>query len=299
MPHPFEFILFAQHGWADNGCAMAALAAQLNGDGSALVIAPSLNYLQTWLRMTPLVKAVETLAQDTLNAYPQVPFRVIGHSMGGLIWLEVLARHQDWWSRLESITLVASPIGGADLGRIIDPFGIGIGIAADLGKDRRPLATSIASVRPTLVIVGDIDDGSDGTISVESTKIPQAQFLILEGLAHPQLRNHPQVVEGIQRFWAGNPISAPLEEPDYVHWLRSQPYMTDAHRRAFPRSKIFATLTDGNTLRVWTNAFGVLHVYVASPQGLCLYAGFTGWMHSHALRRALAAIETHANSPTR
>jgi dienelactone hydrolase len=204
-----DYLLFAQHGWADNHEHMTRLAKQLATEQTH-VIAPSLNYAMTWLRMAPLVEDVEHIATEAVQAHPETPLRIIGHSMGGLIWLEVLTRHPDWWPRVHSLVLVASPVGGADLGRIIDPLQVGVGIAADLGQDRRAMASAIAAQIKTLVIAGNLDGGSDGTITLESTKVPHAQFVDMEGLSHAAMRNHPWVVEtphpaSSDRTTAGHP----------------------------------------------------------------------------------------------
>ncbi|NEQ86615.1 MAG: alpha/beta hydrolase, partial [Moorea sp. SIO2I5] len=156
-----DFLLYAQHGWADTSKAIANLAQSIATSRTA-IIAPDLGWFKTWLWIEPLIKQLEHIVLDTIVTYPQTPIRIIGHSMGGLIWLELLSRHQDWWSQVESLVLIGSPIGGADLARIIDPLGIGIGIAKDLGINRRQLAESIGAVIPTLVIAGDSDHGSDG-----------------------------------------------------------------------------------------------------------------------------------------
>jgi hypothetical protein len=288
LPH---YLLFAQHGWADDNQAMQALAMAVVGDDPAEIIAPSLNYAQTWLRIEPLVDAVEQIALSAVSQHPSVPLRIIGHSMGGLIWLEVLNRHRPWWPQVNSLVLLAAPVGGADLGRIVDPLGLGIGIAADLGQDRKPLCQTIAASIPTLVIAGDLDQGSDGTIPIESTKVPGAQFVCLEGLAHPELRNHAEVVSLIRQFWAGESVGASLANNPVIQWLRSIPGMTDGHLRHFNKADIFTTFPDGSSLRLWQNPLGVLHVFLVSPEGACLYSGFVGWIHQEDLWQALKKIE--------
>ncbi|PZV07581.1 MAG: lysophospholipase, partial [Leptolyngbya sp.] len=81
------YILFAQHGWADTNQSMMTLTERLAG-GNAQIVAPCLNYAMTWLRMAPLIDQVDALATATLARQPSLPLRIVGHSMGGLIWLE-------------------------------------------------------------------------------------------------------------------------------------------------------------------------------------------------------------------
>jgi pimeloyl-ACP methyl ester carboxylesterase len=290
-----DFVLFAQHGWADNSKAIATLARAV-ATPKTLIITPDLGWVETWIRIDPLIQNVKQMVIDTLARYPKTPIRIIGHSMGGLIWLEVLSRHPQWWSRVHSLVLIASPIGGADLARILDPLGLGIGMARDLGMNRREMAELIATAIPTLVIAGDIDNGSDGTITVGTTRFSYAKFVCLPGLSHAVLKNHPDVVETIQSYWANLPI--PIDsKPDLgvilVQRLRSVPGMTDAHRRDFYRSKLYLRFQDGTTIRTWKNPVQVEHVFVSDSEGQCLYAGFVGWLHAEDLRKTLEDIKKH------
>jgi len=284
------FLLFVQHGWADDNRAMMLLARRLVTD-TIPVFAPSLGYVQTWVRIEPLIHAVEKLASEQIAKYPDVPLKIIGHSMGGLIWLEVLHRHPEWWSRIHSLVLIASPVGGADLARAIDPLNWGIGIAGDLGKNRKSIAVAIASVIPTLVIAGDIDGGSDGTVPVESTKFQNARFICLPGLAHAVLRDYPTVAAVIQDFWMDANVGEAIVYDDIVQRLQAVPGMTDGHRRDFSKAKIAIALPNGATIRTWKNLFGIDCVFVASPSGECLYAGFVGWLHAPDLQKALEDIQ--------
>ena len=288
-----EFILFAQHGWADTDKAIAKLAQALTTPKS-LIVTPNLGFLKTWLRIDALIDSVEKSFIDTRNHYPNTPIRIIGHSMGGLIWLEVLARHPEWWTTIESLVLIASPVGGADLARIFDPLELGIGIARDLGKNRQPLAQKIAEVIPTLAIAGNVDNGSDGTITVKSTKFSGSQFICLPGISHAALRNHPSVGKFVADFWS-NPNSLFSLEPNLtsllVKHLKSVPGITDAHRRDFYRSQVYLTFKNGLNIRTWKNPLGVDHVFVADHEGECLYSGFVGWMHTKALYQVLEHIQ--------
>jgi hypothetical protein len=294
-----DFILFAQHGWADNSKAIAALSRTV-ATPKTLIVAPDLGFVDTWLRINPLIQKVEKIAIATITQYPTTPIRIIGHSMGGLIWLELLNRHPEWWSSVESLVLIASPIGGADLGRIIDPLGLGIGIARDLGINRREIAQRIAQVIPTLIIAGDIDGGSDGTITLGSTKFLNATFLGLPGLSHAILKNHPTVAATIRDFWLKpeKPALASIE-PDLssllIQRLQLVTGMTDAHCRDFYRAKVHMTFKDGTTILTWKHPLQIAHVFVANNQRECLYGGFVGLVHAQSLRQALEEIKKEYN----
>ncbi|MCU0537324.1 MAG: lysophospholipase [Hydrococcus sp. Prado102] len=288
-----DFILFAQHGWADTNRAIAQLANKL-ATPNTLVISPDLGYFQTWLRIEPLVRQVERMAIETVKRYPNAPIRIIGHSMGGLIWLEVLDRQPQLRSKIESFVLVGSPIGGADLARFIDPLGIGIGIARDLGINRRAIAQRLAREIPTLIIAGDIDNGSDGTITLESTRFDGAKFVLLQGISHAALKNHFALVEIIQDFWANRAI-ATIAEADFatmlIERLRSIPGMTDAHRRGFSSAQTYLTFKSGITLRTWKNSLQIQHVFVGGCQEDCLWGGFVGWLHDRSLQEVLTTFK--------
>ncbi|MGK7939403.1 MAG: lysophospholipase [Crocosphaera sp.] len=287
-----DFILFAQHGWADTNEEISQLANTLATEKTK-TISPNLGWVKTWLSMAPLIEIVSQKAQETFEQYPNIPWRIIGHSMGGLIWLEVLDKHPQWWEKIHSLVLIASPVGGADLARIIDPLSIGVGIAADLGKNRRFIADRITKIVPTLVIAGDIDQGSDGTIPVSSTKLSYGHFVCLPNLPHSQLKNHPNVVDIIERFWRTSPTPA-LFEKDFptvlIDRLQLIPGMTDGHPREFEKAKSYLNFERGISIKLWKNPLNILHVYIANDQQECLYAGFVGWVHSEGLYQALEAI---------
>ncbi len=195
-----KFILYVQHGWADNHHGISRLAQALTTD-EELAIAPDLGWLETWIRIEPLIFKVEQIAIANLSDYPHTPMRIIGHSLGGLIWLEVLNRHRSWWSNIHSLVLIGSPVGGSHLAKMIDPWGIGIGIARDLGINRRAIAEAIALSIPTLAIAGDTGGNSDGTVRIDSTQFGHTKFQCLTGIGHAKLKNHPEVGQVIQKFW--------------------------------------------------------------------------------------------------
>lgn len=285
-----ELILFSQHGMADNNKAMGMLAHKV-APPQSYVIAPNLGFIQTYFEIEPLICKVEQAAEQAFKQYPDLPARIIATSLGGIIWVEVLSRHPEWWKRFESLVLLGSPIGGADLARIVDPFGWGIGMAKYLGQSRRTLAEQITAKIPTLVVAGNTTGGGDGTIPIESTKLKYAHFICLDGVTHPRLRTHPAIVKVIQEFWSQPREPLPALEDSLVSKLiehfRSVPGITDASERDFPSAKTIFSFVDGASIRTWTNLVGVNHIFIANKRGKCEYAGFVGWIHSTGLQQSI------------
>ncbi len=286
-----KLLLFSQHGMADNNKAMGILANKV-APPQSYVIAPTLGFIETYFEIEPLIRKVEQAAGQALQQNPDTPARIIATSLGGVIWVEVLSRHPEWWGRFESLVLLGSPIGGADLARMVDPFGWGIGMAKHLGQSRRALAERLTVKIPTLVVAGNTTDGGDGTVPIESTKLKHAHFICLDGVDHPGLRSHPAVVKVIQEFWSQPREPFPASEENVVSKLiahfRSVPGITDASEKGFSRAKNVFSFADGASIRIWTNLLGVNHIFIANNHGNCEYAAFVGWIHSAGLQRAIS-----------
>ena len=287
---PVELIVFSQHGMADNNRAMGLLARKVSLLPTC-IIAPDLGLIHTLFEIEPLIRKVEEMAGQTFNRYAGLPARLMATSLGGVIWVEVLSRHPEWWSHFESLVLLGSPIGGADLARIVDPFSWGIGIAKHLGKNRRALAEQITVEIPTLVVTGNITGGGDGTVSIESTKLNHAHYACLDNVTHSGLRTHPSVVKVIRDFWA-QPRQI-LSEPnrnlvsELIEHFRAVPGITDASARDFSSAKTIFSFDDGTSISTWKNLVGVDHVFIANKHGECKYSAFVGWAHSKGLRTAI------------
>lgn len=198
MSLPPPFLLFAQHGWADTSSAIHQLATTLAPPDR--IITPNLGWFKTWVRIEPLIQQVEAIALQQLQTHPNAPWRILGHSMGGLIWLELLDQHPEWRPRVHSLVLVASPVGGSKLAHYLDPFQWGLGIARDLAKNRRSVAENIAQQIPTLSIGGSVFWRTDATIHIKSTQFKHSQLKTVSVLHHP-LKNHPCLTPIIQEFW--------------------------------------------------------------------------------------------------
>ncbi|AFY68576.1 hypothetical protein Pse7367_0260 [Thalassoporum mexicanum PCC 7367] len=289
----YKYILFAQHGWADTNRLIGALANSI-ANSDTLVIAPDLGWVNTWWRIEPLINKAENIAAEAIAQHNQAQIIIVGHSMGGLIWLEILQRRREWWPKIHSLSLVASPVGGANLGKILDPGGWGLGIAKDLATDRTQIAAEIARSIPTLSIAGDVDGGSDGTVLVQCTQFENANFHLIPGLRHEKMKNHPQVAAAILQFWQDPQIpQMPQQNLELslgqvlITSLRAMPGITNAHPRDFKRAKLFASLRGNYQIKVWRNPVGVDHVFLADPKNQLLYAGFVGWRDRQAFYHTL------------
>lgn len=287
-----DYLLFAQHGWADTAAAIRSLALKLAAE-STPVITPDLGWLATWVRIEPLIQKVEVTAQAWWEHYPHTPWRIMGHSMGGLIWIELLHRHPEWRERVHSLVLIASPVRGAGLARVLDPLGWGLGIARDLGMNRQDRAEAIAQTIPTLVIAGDIDNGSDGTVTVQATQFDPTHQVVLPR-SHPQLKRHPDLIPIIQSFWQ-TPTIPPAGQPDpcraIVEAIEAFPGITPAHPRDLALAQLYLRLPNGVCLWTRRNLWQVDHIFVTDPDGCCRFSGFVGWQNREAFWAGLKRLE--------
>ena len=285
-------LLFAQHGWADTGNNIGRLIKSA-AEPKAKVIVPSLGLVKTFIRLEPLVKRLEQIATVEIDRYPHLPIKIVGHSMGGLMWLEVLDRNPQWWHRVHSFILLGSPVGGSNIARIIDPLSWGVGTAADLGKNRRIMAEKIAQQIPTLSVASDIGMGTDGLVTVENTKFDHANWILVSGIPHSAMRYSREMIPIIQNFWANPQLglspTASFKER-LVRQLRQIPGMTDSDYRHFKRSPIIARLPENLALHQQNYPWGINQVYLAQQQE-CLYAGYVGWIHGRDLHQTIKQIQ--------
>ncbi len=293
MTNTPDFLLYAQHGWMDDLHASTSLAYAL-ATPHTHIITPSLGLVHMLTSLEPLVQHVERVAYDAITRYPDVPMRVIGHSAGGIIWVEVLNRHPEWWTRIHSLVMIGSAVGGALYAQLLHGIGLKVGIAHDFNKNRRAMAEAVAQNIPTLAIVGDSDNGFDRMITVECTKLAYATWLCLPGLTHKDTRNHPRVADAIRDFWS-NPSIAKPPEPDMtthlIRTLRSVPGMSDSHRRHLHQSKVYVTFTNGVAIRTHTDMVGFEHVFITNQTQQCIYSGFVCGMYAPLLHMTLERIK--------
>jgi hypothetical protein len=284
-----DFILFAQHGWADISQDIGYLARSL-AESNTPTYVPDLGLINTWFTIAQLIAKVEKIAAEAIAKHPDLQLRIIGHSMGGLIWLEVLNRHPEWLPKVHSLALLGSPVGGSDLARLCDPFGWFPLIARDLGTNRRDIAEAIASQIPTISIVGDIGNNTDATVPIGCSQFAHATFVCLDGLHHATLKNHRRVATALQQFW-DNPTIAPIltdTASKLIAKLRSLD-LTETNNQNFASAKIIKTYPDDIKLWTWTNSLQINHVFV-SIGDRCIYSAYTGWQGRNKLAIALKTI---------
>lgn len=288
-----NFILFAQHGWADTYRDIGQLAQELAKENPQIITyVPDLGVLNTWLTIAPLIVKVEKIVAEAIAKNPDLPLRIIGHSMGGLIWLEVLARHPEWWQKVHSLVLVASPVGGSDLGRLFDPFRMFPLIARELGTNRRSMAEAIAAQIPTASIVGDIGQNTDGTVPVGCSQFNYATFMRLEGLRHATLKNHHQVAKSIRQFWQNPMISPPQNDiaSQLIVKLRALD-LTEIDNLNFQYAQVVQTYPNDTKLWKWTNIFQVTHIFVSlqsqDARDQCVYSAYVSWQDNNKLTTIL------------
>lgn len=282
-PIPIETLLFAQHGWADNNHAMQRFGESVASPGS-LVIAPSLGYMRTWLRIEPLIEIAEHEATRALAEHPQARIRAVGHSMGGLIWIELLTRHPEWLERTDRLALIGCPVGGANLAGFLDPLGLTIG--RDLRVDRRAKAETIAAAVPTLTIVGDLFGRHDGTVSHESARLIHARFVLMPSASHAALR-HSSLVTRLVRSFFEQPTPPVPDLDALVARVQAVPGIRAADARLLRLASVALMLADGSTIRTLNIIPGVELVFITESEGRCAYAGAVPWSSRSALRRAL------------
>jgi pimeloyl-ACP methyl ester carboxylesterase len=283
-----ETLLFVQHGWADTNQAMLRFGQELASPGD-LVIAPNLGYVRTWIRMEPLIRTVEQAAAGALEQHPHATIRAVGHSMGGLIWVELLTRHPEWLVRTDRLVLIGCPVGGAELAGILDPLGLTIG--RDLRVDRRARAEAIAATVPTLTIVGDLLGQHDGTVTHDSARLVNARFVLTPSASHAALRNHKVVVQLVRTFFE-QPTPPDVNHEGLIARLRAVPGLLPAEQSLMLMAKLAMMLSDGTTLRTLTPMPGLEVVFLADGDGRCRFAATVPWTAKAAYQQVLAEIRT-------
>jgi hypothetical protein len=207
--------------------------------------------------------------------------------MGGLIWLEVLDRHPEWWTRVDGVVLLGSPIGGVRLAHLADPLNLAIG--RDLKVNRRPVASRLAQRMRLLSIAGKSDATGDGVVQVADAQAPGVRTMVLPGVDHRGLRSNRLVLRLAREFFRNEPAAGPPHEA-LVARLRAIPGMTDSRPRSVFRPPLAILFRDGTTLLAGRTLLGVDEVVLFAPDATPRYAGYVGWQGADQFRRGLQAL---------
>lgn len=281
-------LLFAQHGWADTHDRIADLTARV-APPEAMRIAPNLGYVRTWLRIEPLIADVETIATATLAQFPDLPVSVIGHSMGGLIWIEILSRHPEWWPRMTAFVLLGSPVDGSHYSRMADPMGLGVGIARDLGISRTDKAERLAQAMPMLSIAGAINCNGDHAVPLDATTFEGDTDVVVHGVDHPGLLDSPHV-DAVARHFLARRTPRPLPPSPVIRTLRSVAGMTAGDRAKYCGARLELMFEDGHQLLTIDSRVTRSHVFLVDHEHHCRFAGYVGPIHRGDLWRAIATL---------
>ncbi len=281
-------ILFAQHGWADTHARIAELAARV-APSEAMRIAPDLGYVRTWLRIEPLIADVENIATAALAQLPDLPVSVIGHSMGGLIWIEVLSRHPEWWPRVAAFVLIGSPVDGSHYSRMADPMRLGVGIARDLGISRTDKAERLAQAMPMLSIAGAANCSGDHAVPLDATLLDGDMDVAVHGVDHPGLLDDPHVDALIRNFLAQR-APRPLPTWQVIRALRGVAGMTSGERAKYCGASLELMFEDGHQLLTIDSRVMRSHVFLVDHEHHCNFAGYVGPVHRGDLRQAIEAV---------
>jgi hypothetical protein len=281
-----ETILVAQHGWADNNRAMLAFGRAV-ASSTTLVIAPNLGYRRTWMRMAPLVDTAEQAVECALQEHPTTILRIVGHSMGGLIWIELLTRRPDWRQRTDRLVLIGCPVGGANLAEMLDPLGLTIG--RDLSVDRRALAEALVQSVPTLVVVGDLLGPHDGTVSHDSARVANARFIRVPSSSHAGLRRS-RWVTALVRAFLERPDPPPLDFDAVVAQLQVVARPRATNSQTLQLASVRCMFQEGSTIRTLRLPGHAERVFVVDGDGECRYAGGVPWRDRRGLEAVLRAI---------
>lgn len=206
FPKPHIFLLL--HGLGRHRNSMAKPEVFLREQGYA---AYSLNYPSTF-------QGVDSHAEDlahllnNLDGVTSVSF--IGHSLGGLVARELLARKDEWRTKIDAkqLIMLGTPNNGARIADMMSGLKIFHTIAGPSGQDVRPDNTQSLPIPdiPTYIIAGGrgtvtgfnplLGEDNDGIVTVSETKVEGMADFRMVNVIHTTIMDHPETLQAILDF---------------------------------------------------------------------------------------------------
>lgn len=190
------------------GAAMVLLARLLARAGYAVRIF-------RYRGRTPIEANIERLARFAREAFDGRPTHFVGHSLGGVLVLEMLNRHAE--VAAASAVLLGSPVRGCYAGRRLGRVGVGrwmMGASRSLWDERAgerlpawKRTTPLGVIAGTLPLglgrmLGRLPGPNDGVVCVSETVVDGMTDQALLPLGHSSLIASRRVAELIKRFIA-------------------------------------------------------------------------------------------------
>ena len=196
------------HGLWVPGVLMRPLARRLEGEGFRC---HTFAYLGTARTLENHIERLARFAHDI------GPAHFVGHSMGGLVVMEALARHLDLAAG--RVVLLGTSARGNFAGRRLARHAAGrwmLGASAPLWRERDSRWTRaeslgvIAGTRPfgLGVLLGRLEGPSDGVVTVEETSIEGMSERITLPVGHSQMLVSAKVAAQIAAFLANGKFIA-------------------------------------------------------------------------------------------
>jgi pimeloyl-ACP methyl ester carboxylesterase len=186
------------------GVAMTLLAARLRRLGYAV-------HVFLYSGRKPHDANVERLARFARESANGRPAHFVGHSLGGVLILDMLNRHPE--IAAASTVLLGAPVRGSFTGRRLGLAGVGRWMMGDSGvlwneravkwQRKAPLGVIAGTARMGLgVALGRLPGPSDGVVCVSETAVEGMTAQALVPLGHSLLIVSGRVAKMVARFLA-------------------------------------------------------------------------------------------------
>jgi pimeloyl-ACP methyl ester carboxylesterase len=184
--------------------AMTLLAARLGARGHAARVFP-------YSGRRPFDASVERLARFAQEVGKGRAAHFVGHSLGGLLILEMLGRHRE--IAASSVVLLGAPARGCYAGRRLGGAGLGrwmMGACAPLWNERaaawqRPVPLGVVAGTLPLGLAlafGRLPGPNDGVVCVSETEVEGMTARALVPIGHSGLIVSRRVAKLVERFLA-------------------------------------------------------------------------------------------------